>query len=144
MIKLDTVYDPVLKAHSEYLDRIKQTVHWPTRDEIGRLREYGTVRIGFGRQNGHSCYIARMATSRDMIICKDRYHVDTFSGRTACFGVSGCTNIATISQVISAKPDTLLPVDAVWVDDASYIKTKDMDALYKTLAGYCRRIILIK
>lgn len=137
-MKIDQIFDPILEHHDRSIP--EDSGPYLAFTPIQRLKEYKTVRIGIGRQQGHSFYISRNAGPKDLIICHSELEAEMMSLRCKVYNVNGCSEIYTCGR-ISHIPDK--GFRNIWVDDASYVSEVFLTDLYQRFAGKCRRVILV-
>lgn len=145
-MKMDTLFDPVLDAHDIYMKNEGQCARergiFPPEKF---MKEYGTVHVGFGRQNGASSYIARSANERDLIFTHSRHDLETMKKRTEGFGICGCFDIRALADMSrTVELDDQKTFRNIWVDDASYAKPEELEFLYNTFSERTERFILVK
>ena len=138
MKKIDNVIDPLIEYNKENQETVVDRI-----ENIGKVayaKEHQTVKIDVGRQTGKSWYIARTATPKDVIVCRQTHTYKTMEKRVKEF------NLKTIEITIpSCIPSVQVEIDydTVWVDDASYFNKEHLESVYSRFAGKCKQFVLI-
>lgn len=105
-----------------------------TTNKVDFAKSHQTVSINLGRQVGHSLWIAHTANSDDIIFVRNCQNIEYFENHAP-----RCANI----RVVDFLDGVPLNVSQVFIDTASFINKKFIDAIYKKFAGIATKFILI-
>jgi hypothetical protein len=104
------------------------------------LREYGTIRLSTARQTGKTSAIARMATSRDLVVVYGQAMAHDFKARTSFNPV-----IVTPRALEEGVGLRGFQFDRVWVDEATFtLRSNDLDNVYASaVMNGAKQVILV-
>jgi hypothetical protein len=139
MNKIDYVIDPLIEYNKE---NQKTKSHMIVGiGTVAYAKEYQTVKIDLGRQIGKSWYIARTATSEDVIVCRQTHTYKTMEKRVKEINFLNSIEITIPSCIPLSQVET--DYDTVWVDDASHFDKKELEIVYGRFATKCKQFVLI-
>ena len=134
MFSIESICDPVLSAHANYLEL--EGVYDIAHRDIGGLKaltDYGTVRIGYGRGLGFSTYISRKANNHDIIFTQHPESAMSMMAKCSIHGDASCRNVYSLHGFLAREEGVpaVKQLRNVWIDDARRVSQADLDKLYE-------------
>jgi hypothetical protein len=137
-MKLDTILDGLIEYGRTMADE-KQSAKKIMGDVIF-AKQFATVAVNPGRQTGKTMSIARRAQANDIVFSYNTHAKDEMLRRLQFWNK---TFMPECKAAGTSDIDTEREYTTVWIDEASYLKPGQLDAIYEALAGKAKYFVLV-